>query len=339
MTAVDEMARWYKINPLEMKAEVVTKGAELLPAHAQSLAEHALSLVDAAIADDQYELADRMGSLGLTAAGKTTNPYLLQRGKERIIQVEENRKAYQLAKASLEILKDRPDDPEANLRAGKFLCFAKQDYAKGLPLLAKGSDKKLAGLASQDAAKPKAAAAQVKMADNWFQQAGSETEPAKYKLLLRAHHWYLEALPNLTGLPKAKAIQRLDEIEEAIESSPLPKPKPEIHIVADIDGSDTLRISAYEAVWTHRDYQWPSSVEINGFTWKPAEKPRNPKAGIWPLLRTKVDFATATLTKLRGRGTVALTTAKDQIEISFDDPPFGSDIYEVVVTFGERKTR
>jgi hypothetical protein len=339
LAAIDEMARWYKINPLEMKAEVLTNGAKLLPAHAELLARHALRLVDAAIADDQYELADRMGSFALTVAGKTTDGHLLQQAKERVAQIPKNRQAYRLAKASLEILKDRPNDPEANLTAGKFLCFDKEDWAKGLPLLAKGSDKRLSGLASQDAATPKAATDQVKMADAWFQGAGSDTEPAKYKMLLRAHYWYLEALPNLGGLSKAKVIKRLDEIEEAIESSPLPKPKPDIHIVADIDGSDTLRISAYEAVWTHRSYQWPSSVEINDITWKPAAKPQNPKVGTWPLLGRKVDFATATLTKLKGRGTVALKTEKDLIEISFDDPPFGSDTYEVVVTFGQTKTR
>jgi hypothetical protein len=339
LAAVDEMSRWYQINAVEMKAEALTKAAKLLPAHADSLAGHALSLAGAAIADDQYELADRMGSLTLIAAGKTSNRYLLQRGKERIAQVEENRKAYQSAKASFDILKDRPDDPEANLTAGKFLCFAKEDWAKGLPLLAKGSDKSLARLASQDAANPKAAPDQVKMADDWLHRAGIEKVPAKYKLLLRAHYWYVEALPNLTGLAKAKIIRQLDEIEEAIESSPLPKQKPEIRIVADIDGSDTLRISAYEAVWSHGAYQWPSSVEINELAWKPADKPQNPKAGTWPLLGRKVDFATARLAKLKGRGTVALKPAKDQIEISFDDPPFGSDIYEVVVTFGRKKTR
>jgi len=337
LAAVDEMARWYQINPVEMKAEALTKAAKLLPAHADSLAGHALNLAGAAIADDQYELAERLGSLALTAAGKTSNRYLLQRGKERIAQVEENRKAYQLAKASLDTLKSRPDDPEANLTAGKFLCFAKKDWAKGLPLLAKGSDKSLAGLASQDAANPKAATDQVKMADDWLHRAGSEKEP--YKLLLRAHYWYVEALPNLTGLAKAKVLRQLDEIEEAIESSPLTKQQPVIHIVADIDGSDTLRISAYEAVWIHREYQWPASVEINDLAWKPADKPQNPKAGTWLLVGRKVDFATARLTKLKGRGTVALKPAKDQIEISFDDPAFGSDIYEVVVTFGRRKAR
>jgi len=338
LAAVDEIARWYEIKPLEMKAEVLTKASKLLPSHAELLAGHALSLVNAAIAEDQYEVADRMGSLALTAADKTTNRYLQQRAKERVAQIETSRKAYQLAQASLEVLKDHADDPEANLTAGKFLCFAKEDWAKGLPLLAKGSDKKLARLASQDAANPKAATDQVKMADDWLDLAVSEAEPAKYNLLLRAHYWYLEALPNLTGLQKAKVLKRLDEIEEAIESSPLPKQKPEIHIVADIDGSDTLRISAYEGVWTHREYQWPSGVQINELTWKPADKPQNPKVGTWSLLGRKVDFTTARLTKLKGRGTVAIKRAKDQIEISFDDPPFGSDIYEVVVTFGRRRT-
>jgi hypothetical protein len=98
-------------------------------------------------------------------------------------------------------------------------------------------------------------------------------------------------------------------------------------------------ISAYEAVWNHGAYQWPSSVKINELTWKPAEQPRNPKAGTAALFATKVDFTSARLTKIKGRGKVELKRAKDQIEILFDDPPFGSDIYEVVVTFGKGKTR
>jgi hypothetical protein len=344
MSAVDEMARWYEINPLAMKAEVLTKGPKLSLAQSEVLARHAVNLLDAAIADDQYELADRMGSLALSAAGASTNQYLLQRAKEHIGQIEKSRKAYELAKASLEALKDHPDDRAANLTAGKYLCFAKDDWAKGLPLLVKGDNKSLAEVAAQDAANPKAATDQVKLAEVWHDLASSESPPAKYKLLLRAHHWYVEALPNLTGLPKAKVVNRLDGIEDIIDSSPLAKQKSQIHITADIDGSDTLGISAYEAVWTHREYQWPTSVEINDLTWKPAEKAQNeraqnPKAGTWPLLGRKVDFATARLYKIKGRGSVTLKRAKDQIEISFDDPPFGSDIYEVIVTFGKGKGR
>jgi hypothetical protein len=343
-TAVDEMARWYEINPLEMKADVLARGPKRLPAQAETLAGHALALINAAIADDQYEVANRVGSLALSAAGTSGNQYLLQRAKERIGQIEKSRKAYEAAKSSLEVLKEHPDDAAANLTAGKYLCFGKDEWAKGLPLLAKGDDKSLAQVAAQDAANPKTASEQVKLADAWHDLVGSEAGPSKYKLLLRAHHWYVEALPSLTGLPRAKVVKRLDDIEEALESSPLPKRKPEIHIVADIDGSDTLRISAYEAVWTHLNYAWPSNVEINDLTWKPAEKAQNeraqnPKAGTWLLLGRKVDFASARLYKIKGRGSVGLKRAKDQIEISFDDPPFGSDIYEVIVTFGKGKTR
>jgi hypothetical protein len=344
MTAVDEIARWYEIKPLEMKAEVLTNASKLPQASAELLVKQAFSLIDAAIADDQYELADQMGALALSAAGKSGNSYLLQRAKESAGLIERSRKAYEAAKASLETLKEKPDDRDANLTAGKFLCFVKDDWAKGLPLLAKGNDKSLAAPAAQDAANPKNATDQVKMADDWFALAGQRDGPTKYKLLLRAHYWYLEALPNLTGLPRAKVLKQMDEIEAVIDTSPLAKQKSEIHITADIDGSDTLRISAYEGLWTHGAYGWPSSVEINELTWKPAEKAQNekaqnPQAGTWPLLGRKVDFATARLVKLKGRGTVSIKRAKDYIEISFDDPAFGSDTYEVIVTFGKGRGR
>ena len=42
---------------------------------------------------------------------------------------------------AMETLKGKPDDPEANLIAGKYLCLAKGDWPNGLPMLAKSSYK------------------------------------------------------------------------------------------------------------------------------------------------------------------------------------------------------
>ncbi len=41
---------------------------------------------------------------------------------------------------SQEKLKESPDDPAANLAVGSYLCFNKDQWERGLPMLAKGSD-------------------------------------------------------------------------------------------------------------------------------------------------------------------------------------------------------
>jgi len=44
-------------------------------------------------------------------------------------------------------LPEKPDDPVSNAHLGRFTCFAKDDWERGLPMLAKGSDVGLRGLA------------------------------------------------------------------------------------------------------------------------------------------------------------------------------------------------
>src|SRR5262249_36197055 len=87
--------------------------------------------------------ATRLGNQSLTKA-------VLEREKELAIQ----RAEFDKSQAALKILESRPDDPAANLNAGRYLCFYRGDWEAGLTQLAKGNDSNLAGLAKRDLVQP-----------------------------------------------------------------------------------------------------------------------------------------------------------------------------------------
>src|SRR5262249_46723490 len=154
---------------------------------------------DAVNADD-YDAALRLLGLADAAARKANNAPLVSRVEARNKEVREISKSFESARPALDALKKNPDDAAANFAAGKFLCFAKGDWDKGLPLLSQGSDAALKALAAKELDEPVEAAAQVEVGDGWWDRAQGDTGIAKVRLLARAYHWYEQALPHLTGL-------------------------------------------------------------------------------------------------------------------------------------------
>ena len=55
-------------------------------------------------------------------------------------EIGQLRQEYERIKPAADKLKKDPTDPDANLDVGKYLCFAKGNWEKGLPLLAAGSN-------------------------------------------------------------------------------------------------------------------------------------------------------------------------------------------------------
>ena len=108
------------------------------------------------------------------------------------------------------ILEDKPNDGEANLIVGKYYCFQRQDWKKGVPLLGKGSDAALKTLALLDLGENPEAPGQASIGDGWWDLAEKETaKVSKIAIQERARFWYEKALTSLTGLTKAKVEKRL----------------------------------------------------------------------------------------------------------------------------------
>jgi hypothetical protein len=87
----------------------------------------------------------------------------------------------------------------------------KDKWEEGLPLLAKGSDETLRKLAREEATSPTDPAARRSLATGWWTAVPKERVKAyKNGGLLRALHWYEQALPGLRGAEKVEADQRID---------------------------------------------------------------------------------------------------------------------------------
>ncbi len=136
--------------------------------------------------------------------------------------VDAIQKEFDAIKPDLAKLKDKPDDADASLHVGRFLCLFKGDWDGGLPLLAVGSDAKLAGLAKKDLNGPAAAADQLALADSWMDLANSETGVKSQQIQLHALTWYKQAAPQLAGLDKAKDEKAMKDIEKIAEKIAVP---------------------------------------------------------------------------------------------------------------------
>lgn len=121
----------------------------------------------------------------------------------------------QRAIAALKTLETNPGDAAANLTLGRVLCFHREMWETGLPYLSNSSDEKLKAVAAEELSKPADALAISAMADAWWDIGAKESEPRKGAILRHAGEWYREALPELSGLSKAKVEKRLNEIPTA----------------------------------------------------------------------------------------------------------------------------
>lgn len=110
---------------------------------------------------------------------------------------------------ALEKLDKNPDDPEANLVAGKYKAFVLGDYKEGMAFLVKSSDKTLKTLAEHEL-DPKHTVSglqKVGMGDEWVLAA--RKFPALFRIFYdRASHWYIAGWPELGDFWKEKTREQ-----------------------------------------------------------------------------------------------------------------------------------
>jgi hypothetical protein len=211
--AIDAMAADYKVNAPEMKEtmlESASKGVQL-PAQHEAIASAAIGVIDAAVADESFPLARRLGRLALAQARLAKDTSLVQQVVAKNKECEAAAKTFAEAQNALAALETTPEDPSAKTIAGKYLCFQKGDWKRGLPMLAAGSDEALKALAEQDLKRPTAADDQVKLGDDWWQQADNAGRIAKSNIQKRAAYWYDLGSTGAAGLVKDKAESRVKE--------------------------------------------------------------------------------------------------------------------------------
>jgi formylglycine-generating enzyme required for sulfatase activity/serine/threonine protein kinase len=211
LAAIDAAAAEFEVSGPSMKEEALKRAGVKVRTVEQrlQLARAWLGLtVEAAYADEFGIASDAAGQAGTFA--RNLDDILYDRAQGWAREVREIETEYKRAVAYKKKLEEKPDDPQAAVGWGRYLCLAKQDWERGLPLLAKGSDPRLAKPAADELQAPADPLAQLVLADGWWDVAEKETKGVTRKAAhRRAGLWYERATPRLTGVDKSKADKRL----------------------------------------------------------------------------------------------------------------------------------
>jgi hypothetical protein len=178
-------------------------------------AESQLVLANQAAAKDDYETATQLAKAALKLAQGSQDSGWEKRIRLRLEELEQLAAKYKDYQSAMATLASNPADPEGNLVAGKYRCFVKGDWARGLPMLAASGDAEYAGLAAEELKEITEPAAQVKQGDGWWELAEKRHWAPQKQLRLHAAYWYRKAIPQLTGLMREKVQQRVTQAAEA----------------------------------------------------------------------------------------------------------------------------
>jgi hypothetical protein len=219
--AIDEMAGRYRVNARNMKSTVLDKMAESAkrPIENRNLAGSAFGAIDGAIKSDDFDIAEQLAKVALDASRKARDGQLVRQVTAKADELEDLASAYRAIQYLLAILRDNPHDPRANLAVGRFYCFRKRDWDKGIPMLARGSDAVLSALAQRDLKGGASSDNMIEVADQWFEVADRLTGERKTAVLAHAAHWYSKALPMLSGLTKQRVERRLEQASRSLDST------------------------------------------------------------------------------------------------------------------------
>lgn len=228
LAAVQALHEQYRENtaPLELRILERAARAAKTPTAYADIAEKSLALAPRAIQADDYDTAKDAVQQARSYARKAKDKALYESASDFYRVVREAEREYKAVATAFATVAKNPDDAEANLAVGRYLCFIKGDWAAGLPHLALGADETLAALAKTDLGAPESTEAKMLLADHYYELARAEKKDERVRsgLLVRAAGYYEAALPDLTGLDKAKAEMRLQEGAAARSATLTPTP-------------------------------------------------------------------------------------------------------------------
>lgn len=258
---IDEMARDFDINAYELKSATLTEVADNLGTKeaGKALVDLVQPILNDAMEADQYEAAIALGKVAEAGARKSKDVLLVTTVLKRNLEILAVQKGFARLQSFVDRLKKDPKDAEANLELGKYYAFLKGRWERALPLLAMADEGELKTLARRDLTKPKEVKEQVDLADAWWNMAAKEKDPAQLHLQRRAMHWYEQALGNLSGLSRTKALKRIDIVAAKLSGADPDVPTGPIGELKKFDGhQDTVKGVALSA-----DGRWAVSGSVD----------------------------------------------------------------------------
>lgn len=208
MKAIRELRKKFELDPsvareMERRAVVESARTVVVVSKRKAVVTEAQNLVKQAIADERFDIASEMQDIATAAASRTQDSELVIRTRAHASDLKDFTKMWQDARGAEKILADKPDDPDANLKVGRYRCVVQRDLA-GLENLAKGSDRSIRAAAELDLTMPMTTDDQMKVGDSWWNLGESTLPPSRLLYMERALYWYGLALPNVAPNVKSR---------------------------------------------------------------------------------------------------------------------------------------
>jgi hypothetical protein len=213
--AVHEMAKDYQVEALDELAQALAGSGDgvLPPAVRKNLARTALDLATEARSGEAFDQAIRLAKIAQNLAARSRDAVTARQAAEIAASIPGLRQRHQLAQQAAKVLAQDPENAKANLDLGIYTALVKNDWRRGLPLLAKGSSPTLRAVAEADNSlgTSPAPADLVKLAEQWRKAAGAVDASLQAAVLRRALYWYQTALPQLTGITNT-TVERASQV-------------------------------------------------------------------------------------------------------------------------------
>lgn len=310
---VDALQRLAKGSPDPVIVEAIVKSALDLSA----------DLVDA----QSFPQASRAASLALSGSTRLTSKSWREIALANDRRIKTLAREAEIAVTHRTTLQSDPQEPLANLAVGRYYAVVLGDWPRALPHLALATSASIQAAAHQELDKTSPASGRFKqLGDLWVAAAEDFAAADRLAVQGRARQCYLAALQEAKGLTRA-------EIESKLAKLPSPAFQIQLH-VEDIHGIEELHLSADAIRWNHLTWGWPASATFNGHYWKPEAHPLIRNRGASQLLPVNLDFSTARVQKVKGRGEVTVTSTPTAAVVRIDDQPDGYDDYDILITFG-----
>ena len=213
LQAADTIAADFDVDALSVEARILNTFSQgpRTESRVRSFVESVEPVIDEALKADRCDVALELVSTAyqmcLGSTGSKYRKAMFDRRKE-IQKLHEEWQTCQ--KAFIELEAD-PNNADAHLVVGQYLCFTKDAWQQGLSHLAQGADEAFKVLAKRDLQSPEEPEEQLALADAWWDLAADRDDAAAAACLARASHWYRKALPQLSGLSKLKVERRLEQ--------------------------------------------------------------------------------------------------------------------------------
>ena len=213
---VSELTTQFEVDAIDAKSKRYKQLSATVKSGApqEQLAEAYLKLAEECATASRFDTAIEATKTAVLLAGKAKNLTLRETAKAKTDEYSLKKKSGDGSEQFRAALSKNPEDPVANERLGKHLCFVKDDWPAGLPHLVKSENLPLKFAAELEQTNPEETAKLVELGDAWWELAKEFTDADKTAANRRSQFWYLQAIPKLNGLDKVRIKVRLGELEK-----------------------------------------------------------------------------------------------------------------------------